>query len=95
MKIRRLNSITNFNNKYLLITERNTGYIFIINIDIEEKEKIKVKNYFNLYTTEVISIRKFYDNQFLVLGKDITNLENGLEPIEMIKKIEIDFCNSN
>ena len=95
VKIRRLNSITNFNNKYLLITERNTGYIFIVNIDIEEKEKMKVMNCFNLYTTEVISIRQFYDNQFLVLGKDITNLENNLEPIEMIKKIEIDFCNSN
>ena len=94
IKIRRLNSITNFYNEYLLITERNTGYIFIIHIDIEEKEKMKVKNYFNLFTTEVISIRKFYDNHFLVLGKDISNLENDLEQIEMLKKIKIDFCNS-
>ena len=95
IKIRRLNSITNFYNEYLLITERNTGYIFIIHIDIEKKEKMKVNNYFNLFTTEVISIRKFYDNQFLVLGKDISNLENDLEQIEMLKKIKIDFCNSN
>lgn len=91
INIKRLNSIMNWNNLYLLITERNTGYVFIIYIEVENEEKMEVVNCFNLFTTEVISIRKYHTNQFLVLGKDISNLDNDLEQIEMLKKIEIDL----
>ena len=93
LKIRRLNSIIEWNKNYLLITERNTGYIYLVKINTNEEIKLQVKNCFNLYDTEVISIREYLTNEFLVLGKDMSSMENDIDHIEMIKKIRIEFNN--
>ena len=93
LKIRRLNSIIEWNKNYLLITERNTGYIYLVKINTNEEIKLQVKNCFNLYDTEVISIREYLTNEFLVLGKDMSSMENDIVQIEMIKKIRIEFNN--
>ena len=84
-KIRRLNSIIQWNYNYLLITERNTGYIFIVEVNVDDNIKLEVKNCFNIYTTEVISIRKFLHNQFLILGIDELDEETMLVKKERIK----------
>ena len=93
LKIRRLNSIIEWNKNYLLITERNTGYIYLVKINTNEEIKLQVNNCFNFYGTEVISIREYLTNEFLVLGKDMSSMENDIEQIEMIKKIRIEFNN--
>ena len=90
-KIRRLNSIINWKKNLFLITERNTGYIFLIEINTDNDIKIEVKDYFYLFNTEVISVRKYRANEFLVLGKDIHDEEGDINPIEMIKKFKINY----
>ena len=88
-KIRRLNSIINWKKNYFLITERNTGYIFLFEIDPDKE--LKIKDLFYLFNTEVISIRKFSSNEFLVLGKDVYYEEGDINPNEMIKKFKINY----
>ena len=86
LKIKRLNSIIQFNKKNLLVTERNTGYVFIIEINLENNEKLKFKDCFNLFEVEVISIRKIqYNNGFLVLGED----KKDIDKVEKIKFLKI------
>ena len=93
-KIRRLNSIINWKKNLFLITERNTGYIFLIEINTDNDIKIEVKDYFYLFNTEVISVRKYRANEFLVLGKDVQDdEEDDINPIEMIKKFKIKYNN--
>ena len=86
-KIRRLNSIIEWYNNYFLITERNTGFVYIIKINLDKEIKLEVTNYFNLFNIELISIRKFINDDFLALGKDIP--DKDLSPVEMIKKFKI------
>ena len=74
-----------------MITERNTGYIFIIEINASKDIKIQVKDCFYLFNTEVISVRKYRANEFLVLGKDVSNEEGNINPVEMIKKFKINY----
>ena len=90
-KIRRLNSIINWKKNLFLITERNTGYIFLIEINVSKDIKIRVKDWFYLFNTEVISVRKYRANEFLVLGKDVSNEEGNINPVEMIKKVRINY----
>ena len=90
-KIRRLNSIINWKKNLFLITERNTGYIFIIEINASKDIKIQVKDCFYLFNTEVISVRKYRANEFLVLGKDVSDEESNINPVEMIKKVRINY----
>ena len=71
----RLNSIILWKSNYLLITERNTGYLYLIKIIIRN-DKIKdlyIEKCFNLFNNEIISIRKYdngFDEYFLALGKN-------------------------
>jgi hypothetical protein len=90
-KIRRLNSIINWKKNLFLITERNTGYIFLIEINASKDIKIQVKDCFYLFNTEVISVRKYRANEFLVLGKDVSDEESNINPVEMIKKVRINY----
>ena len=93
-KIRRLNTIIYFKQNYFLITERNTGYVFLVEFNEDKDKKIEIKDCFNLFNNEIISIRKYHFNEFLVLGKDIAvNLENDLSPKEMIKKFSLNYNN--
>ena len=93
-QIKRLNTITEWNCNRLFVTERYTGNIFIIEVKIDDETKLEVKNIFQIFTAEAISIRKFFSNQFLVLGKDDSDaLKNEIElgKLEMIKKMKIDY----
>ena len=90
-KIRRLNSIIQINSKYLIITERNTGYVIIVEINVDKQIKMKVKNCFNLFSKELISIRKYKSDEFLALGKDDYIEENVSLQKEMIKKFKINI----
>ena len=78
------NSIIEWKNNKFLVTERNTGYIFIIELNLDKKEKLKVDDCFNLFEKEIISIRKFKSNAFLALGEDIKDIEN-IERIRLVK----------
>ena len=90
-KIRRLNSIINWKKNLFLITERNTGYTILIEVCADKDIKIEVKDYFYLFNCEVISVRKYRLNEFLVLGKDISDEEGNINPVEMIKKFKINY----
>ena len=90
-KIRRLNSIINWKKNLFLITERNTGYTILIEVCADKDIKIDVKDYFYLFNCEVISVRKYRLNEFLVLGKDISDEEGNINPVEMIKKFKINY----
>ena len=90
-KIRRLNSIIQINSKYLIITERNTGYVIVVEINVDKQIKMKVKNCFNLFSKELISIRKYKSDEFLALGKDDYIEENVSLQKEMIKKFKINI----
>lgn len=74
-----------------MITERNTGYIFLIEINDDKDIKIQVKDCFYLFNIEVISVRKYRANEFLVLGKDVSDEESNINPVEMIKKVRINY----
>ena len=84
LKQKRLNSIIEWKNNKFLVTERKTGYVFIIELNLDQKEKLKVDDCFNLFEKEIISIRKFKSNAFLALGEDIKDIEN-IERIRLVK----------
>ena len=72
--MKRLNTILFWKNNCLLITEKNTGYIYVINI-IFNKNKIisNIEKCFNLFDRKIISLRKYINENeeyFLALGKD-------------------------
>ena len=76
--ILRLNSILLFENNNLLITQKNTGFVYMIKIKEEEEKKIlSFERSFNILDTKIISLRKYeIENMeyFLALGKN----KNGL-----------------
>ena len=84
LKQKRLNSIIEWKNNKFLVTERKTGYVFIIELNLDQKEKLKVDDCFNLFEKEIISTRKFKSNAFLALGEDIKDIEN-IERIRLVK----------
>ena len=67
----RLNSIILWKEKYLLITERNTGYVYKINLLFDNNKACCVKTMFRLFDKEIISLRKYENDDYvLALGKD-------------------------
>ena len=73
----RLNSILLFDNNMLLITQRNTGNVYMIKINDEENKNIlSIEKRFNLFDTKIISLRKYEKEKeyFLALGKNKNDL---------------------
>ena len=67
----RLNSIILWKDNYLLITERNTGYVYKISLSFDNDKECSVKTMFKLFDKEIISLRKYEnDDYFLALGKN-------------------------
>jgi len=70
-KMFRLNSIILWKDNYLLITERNTGYVYKISLSFDNDKECCVKTMFRLFDKEIISLRKYEnDDYFLALGKN-------------------------
>ena len=70
-KMYRLNSIILCKENYLLITERNTGYVYKISVPFDNDKKCCVKTIFRLFDKEIISLRKYEnDDYILALGKN-------------------------
>ena len=85
-KIKRLNSILLYNYNHCLITERNTGYVYDININYyNNRIELNIDKYFNLFDKKIISIRKYgdlYDKTFLAIGKN--SIDNVIEKENII-----------
>ena len=85
-KIKRLNSILLYNYNHCLITERNTGYVYDINITYyNNRIKLNIDKCFNLFDKKIISIRKYgdlFDKTFLALGKN--TIDNIIEKENII-----------
>ena len=71
-KMYRLNSILLYKENYLLITERNTGYVYKVSLTFDnDDKKCCVKTMFSLFDKEIISLRKYENDDFIfALGKN-------------------------
>lgn len=81
----RLNTILLYKKNYLLITQRNTGFVYMIKInDIEKGIYLSEEKKFKLFNKKIISLRKYdieNDKIFLALGKIKIEIE-GFEKEE-------------
>ena len=68
----RLNSII-IENDYLIITKKDVGFIYLVNINLEENKKLNIIKYFELFNDKIISLRKYSNDNgdyFLALGNN-------------------------
>ena len=81
----RLNTILLYKKNYLLITQRNTGFVYMIKInDIEKGIYLSEEKKYKLFNKKIISLRKYdieNDKTFLALGKIKIEIE-GFEKEE-------------